>query len=79
MFIICLYIDVEYIILQTVIVVFMKSFNVQHSLTDWTPQNAASHLGIFCLLRGISSKNGIKYKWTRPNDNNGKVHSSKTG
>ena len=24
------------------------------------PQNAASHLGLFCLLRGISSKNEIK-------------------
>ena len=25
-----------------------------------TPQNAASHLGLFCLLRGYSSKNEIK-------------------
>ena len=27
---------------------------------DVTPQNAASHLGLFCLLT-ISSKNGKKY------------------
>ena len=27
---------------------------------DGTPQNPASHLGLFCLLRGISTKNGIK-------------------
>ena len=27
---------------------------------DVTPQNAASHLGLFCLLRGFSSINGIK-------------------
>ena len=26
---------------------------------DVTPQNAASHLGLFCLLREISSKNEI--------------------
>ena len=29
---------------------------------DGTTQNAASHLGIFCLLTGISSKNEIKMK-----------------
>ena len=29
---------------------------------DVTPQNAASHLGLFCLLGGISSKNEIKIK-----------------
>ena len=29
---------------------------------DVTPQFAASYLGLSCLLRGISSKNGIKYK-----------------
>ena len=28
---------------------------------DETPLNAASHLGLFCLLRGISSKNGIEF------------------
>ena len=29
---------------------------------DVTPQNAASHLGLFCLLTAISSKNEIKMK-----------------
>ena len=29
---------------------------------DVTPQNAASHLGLFCLLIGISSKSGMKMK-----------------
>ena len=29
---------------------------------DVTPQNAASHLGLFCLLTGISSKNEIKMR-----------------
>ena len=29
---------------------------------DVTPQNAASHLGLFCLLNENSSKNGIKFK-----------------
>ena len=29
---------------------------------DVTPQNAASHLGLFCLLTGISSENKIKMK-----------------
>ena len=28
---------------------------------DVTPQNAASHLGLFCLHREISSKNEIKF------------------
>ena len=27
---------------------------------DVTPQNAASHLGLFCLLRGFSSKIYLK-------------------
>ena len=27
---------------------------------DMTPQNEVSHLGLFCLLRGISLKNDIK-------------------
>ena len=31
---------------------------------DLTPQNAASHLGLFCLHREISSKNDIKIKIT---------------
>ena len=31
---------------------------------DVTPQNAASHLGLFCLHREISSKNEIKLKIT---------------
>ena len=29
---------------------------------DVTPQNAASHLGLFCLLNENSSKNGIKIR-----------------
>ena len=29
-----------------------------------TPQNAASHLGLFCLLIGNSSKNELKWKIT---------------
>ena len=29
---------------------------------DVTPQNAASHLGLFCLHREFSSKNEIKNK-----------------
>ena len=40
---------------------------------DETPQNAASNLGLFCLLTGISSKNGINFKITLEM----KVHSSK--
>ena len=27
---------------------------------DGTPQNVASHLGLFCLLKGFSLRNGIK-------------------
>ena len=27
-----------------------------------TPQNTAPHQGLFCLLRGISLKNGIKFQ-----------------
>ena len=34
----------------------------QHIAPDVTPQNAAPHLGLFCLLGGISSKNEIKIK-----------------
>ena len=30
---------------------------------DVTPQNAASYLGIFCLLTKISSKNEMKMKY----------------
>ena len=29
-----------------------------------TPQNAASHLGLYCLLKVISSKNEVKIKIT---------------
>ena len=55
-----------------------------------TPQNAASHLELLCLLNGNSLKNEIKMKITpdapktkedsmNPNDNDGKVHSSQVG
>ena len=30
---------------------------------DVTPQNAASHLGLFCLLREFSSKNLMKFEY----------------
>ena len=41
-----------------------------------TPQNAAFHLGLFCLLTGISSKNEIKMKITpnAPKNESGLAH-----
>ena len=51
------------------------------------PQNAASDLGLHCLLTVISIQKIIKvktfirnpqnYKWTHPNDKEGQVHWSK--
>ena len=49
------------------------------------PCSAASHLGLFCLHRQISSKNEIKKIKITPNtpknenDNRGKLHSSNMG
>ena len=40
---------------------FLWDIDKQNS-PNVTPQNAASHLGLFCLLTGISLKNEIKMK-----------------
>ena len=46
-----------------------------------TPQNAASHLGLFCLLTCFSSKNEIKIKFTpyAPKNENGLIQMIKMG
>ena len=38
---------------------------------DVTPQNAASHLGLFCLLRGIQSKNEMEIAPDAPKNGSG--------
>ena len=59
------------------------------SLASFYGQNAASYLGLLCLLRGIPSKLYMKnlksllmplqLQCTHPNDNDGQVHSSLMG
>ena len=43
---------------------------VNSIVPDVMPQNAASHLGLFCLLRENSSKNEIKIQITPSNEGN---------
>ena len=54
--------DIVTVSLMDLILLYINSFKpsvlkLANSIApDVTPQNAASHLGLFCLLREISSK-----------------------